>query len=257
MPRNRFNQYVKNENKIILAVVSGLGGLQSGPNMLTELQQAHRPHLNALARKGLCGLIHPIGPGIIPPRDAGLLNLLGYDPGRTAEPTPFFKHYGLRACAFTDDPLYAKIARELGFAIQPADHVAALPERLAALFDKYDFFLLHYSDVEQQAMTGDYYEKVKAIEAFDPLIPALLPLRPATLAVTGDHSFPTILRSASWHPVPLVISAPYCRFDAVQTFDEIACLAGGLGILSGRDLMPLLLANAGKCRLDSPKTARG
>ena len=45
------------ENNILLLIIGGLGGMQSGPNMLTELQQAHRPNLNALMRKSVCGFI--------------------------------------------------------------------------------------------------------------------------------------------------------------------------------------------------------
>lgn len=71
-------------------------------------------------------------------------------------------------------------------------------------------------------------------------------LSPDVIAVTGDHSTPTAMASHSWHPVPVMINAKNCRFDTVQTFDEIAYIQGGLGIMNSLDMMPILLANAGR-----------
>jgi 2,3-bisphosphoglycerate-independent phosphoglycerate mutase len=187
----------------------------------------------------------------------GLLNLLGYNVARASRPPSFLKQYGLRACAFTDDPVHSKIVKDLDFHLRPGSPLPSVIEELPALLRDFDFFLLHYSGVEQQALTGDYYEKIKAIEAFDPFIPSLANLYPSVLAVTSDSSMPTILKSATWHPVPLIIHSAHCRFDTVQTFDEIACLPGGLGILNSQEVMPLLLANAGKCKPSTPKPVGG
>ncbi|MEJ2024022.1 MAG: phosphoglycerate mutase, partial [Deltaproteobacteria bacterium] len=71
---------------------------------------------------------------------------------------------------------------------------------------------------------------------------------PDVLAVTGDHSTPAVLKSHSWHPVPLVLSAEWCRPDGVREFSESACLNGGLGRFAAVDIMPLLMANARKLK---------
>ena len=64
--------------------------------------------------------------------------------------------------------------------------------------------------------------------------------------MTGDHSTPAALRAHSWHPVPVLLWAKTCRPDTVSTFGERLCAAGGLGHLPGRELLPLMLAHAGR-----------
>ena len=57
---------VKNERKIVLVVMDGLGGLPRQPGGLTELEEARTPNMDRLAAEGICGLHEPIGPGITP-----------------------------------------------------------------------------------------------------------------------------------------------------------------------------------------------
>src|SRR5262245_26272754 len=66
--------------KIVLLVADGLGGLPVGPNGRTELESARTPHLDALAREGVCGMSTPVLPGITPGSGPGHLGLFGYDP---------------------------------------------------------------------------------------------------------------------------------------------------------------------------------
>src|ERR671918_799083 len=54
----------ESRSKIVLLVADGLGGLPREPGGETELETAHTPHLDALARDGVCGLSVPVLPGI-------------------------------------------------------------------------------------------------------------------------------------------------------------------------------------------------
>ena len=72
--------YVSTASKIVLLVVDGLGGLPHPDTGRSELETAHLPHLDAMARESACGLTTPVLPGVAPGSGPGHLALFGYNP---------------------------------------------------------------------------------------------------------------------------------------------------------------------------------
>lgn len=153
--------------------------------------------------------------------------------------------YGLNAAAIAVYPMYRGLARLVGMTIVPPGN--NLGEQVAALrehWDAFDFFFLHFKYTDSTGEDGDFNAKVRRIEELDAQLPQLLALRPDVLLLTGDHSTPSKLRSHSWHPVPVLLAADTCRPDRVTRFGERDCLAGGLGQIEAKYLLPLALAHA-------------
>jgi 2,3-bisphosphoglycerate-independent phosphoglycerate mutase len=70
----------KNDTKIIMVVLGGIGGVPDPVRGRTELDAARIPNLDRIAHQSSGGLTIPVAPGISPGSAVGNLALLGYDP---------------------------------------------------------------------------------------------------------------------------------------------------------------------------------
>jgi 2,3-bisphosphoglycerate-independent phosphoglycerate mutase len=160
---------------------------------------------------------------------------------------PFQERYGLRAGVIAAYPMYRGVARLVGMEVLGAPK--NFDEELDLLRDSFagqDFFFVHYKPSDTAGHTGDFGQKVKALEAVDAAMPKIEALAPDVLVVTGDHSTPCIHKEHSWHPVPTIIRSPLSLSAPGARFSERGLMAGDLGIFRATHLMPLVLAHASR-----------
>jgi 2,3-bisphosphoglycerate-independent phosphoglycerate mutase len=142
-------------------------------------------------------------------------------------------------------PMYKGLARLVGMEIvETGEHIVDEFKTLKELYQDFDYFFLHIKKTDSYGEDGDFGKKVEVIEEVDRHIPVLLELNPDVIAVTGDHSTPSLLKGHSWHPNPFMLYSKYERIDDVQEFTETACVKGGLGRFLAVYEMPLMLASA-------------
>lgn len=160
--------------------------------------------------------------------------------------------YKLTPCAIASYPMYKGISRVVGMEVLKLEGHGELLEEKMTLFeenyDKYDYIFFHIKKTDSYGEDGNFDSKVHQIEAFDAVLPRILAKKPDVLAITGDHSTPCVLKSHSWHPVPVLLSAKYLRYDPCERFTEREALKGSLGRMYSMQLMPLMMAHAGKLK---------
>ncbi len=161
----------------------------------------------------------------------------------------FEEVYGLKSLCIAVYPMYRGLARLIG--MEAPELTGDMAEEIAFLkknYKDYDFFFLHIKKMDSYGEDGNFQGKVSKIEEFDKALPEILGLDPDVLIITGDHSTPSVLKSHSWHPVPVLLGSPYVIAGTCKTFSERECIKGELGIFPTVNLMPLALANAGRLK---------
>ena len=166
---------------------------------------------------------------------------------RPAMPT-YEQVFGLRAAAIAVYPMYRGLSKLIGMKTLavPGESIADEFTVLEKNWHDFDFFYLHVKKTDSAGEDGDFTRKVHVIEELDAQLPRLMALKPDVVIVGGDHSTPALLKSHSWHPVPVLLYSQYVRADGIREYGESACARGGLGHLRSKDLMPIALANAGR-----------
>ncbi len=144
-------------------------------------------------------------------------------------------------------PMYRGVSRLVGMKVMSCG--STLDDEVKALEDSWndhDFYFLHVKKTDSAGKAGDFLRKVEVLEAVDRIVPRLLDLHPDAIGITGDHATPSLMRGHSWHAVPTLVWSRRCLPDAVTAFQERALASGSLTGMRHVDLLPLLMANAGK-----------
>ncbi|MFQ5871923.1 MAG: 2,3-bisphosphoglycerate-independent phosphoglycerate mutase [Candidatus Geothermarchaeales archaeon] len=165
--------------------------------------------------------------------------------------------YGLRAACIAGAALYAGVAVSVGMELLnvkgatgtiEVDTLAVGRATVEALTD-YDFVFVHIKGADNAGHDGDWEMKMRMVKKIDGMIGVFrdsLDLESTCLAVTADHSTPCEVGEHTGDPVPIVIAGPGVRTDDVTEFGERQCAKGGLSVIRGLDLMPLLMNLLGR-----------
>ena len=181
-------------------------------------------------------------------RDAGLV-------GRRL--LPFQRKWGLSGAALTEMPVERGLARLIGLRdvfvgpLTVGKREAGLRARAAktlSLLRSYPFVYVHLKGPDEPGHDGDAPRKKEVIEGLDryyfgPLLSGL-DLDRVRLLITADHATPCVLKGHSADPVPLLYSggpAAPGKGPGFRKFSERAARGGALGLLTGPEIMGLLV----------------
>lgn len=155
----------------------------------------------------------------------------------------FYEKYKLKAACIATYPMYKGISKLLGMdIIECGETVDEEIEALKKHYKDYEFFFLHIKKTDSYGEDGNFYGKVKILEEIDKKIEQIKNMKFEAIAITGDHSTPSRLKSHSWHPVPFVLISPNTLPDSVERFTERECAKGILGNIYSKSVIYLLLA---------------
>src|SRR5205085_8920864 len=136
--------------------------------------------------------------------------------GRPRAVPSFLERHGLSGSFAAESAFLRGLGRCLG--LEPVEaklDLDLVSERLAA---GDTFIYVHDKRVDEAGHTKDPLQKQRAIEELDAEL-ANLPVERAIVCVTGDHATPAspdVIHSGD--PVPLLVSGPGVRADAVTGF---------------------------------------
>lgn len=156
MPVNLKELLKKGENKIVLFVVDGVGGIPH-PEFggKTELEYASTPNLDILAQKSVLGLANPVTYGITPGSGPGHIGLFGYNPEELQIGRGVLEALGVGLELRQGD-----VAARANFATQDAEGV--IVDRRAG----------RISTEECQRIVGILQENLKTIEGIEIILKA-------------------------------------------------------------------------------------
>jgi 2,3-bisphosphoglycerate-independent phosphoglycerate mutase len=136
-----------------------------------------------------------------------------------------------------------------------ADFCAKLSTADTLFRQGYEFVHLHSKGPDVAAHHKDPFAKLRAIESLDGTLGDLVKRvennSDLLVVVTGDHATPSsgpLIHSGEAVPL-LIVGGQNVLSDPVKEFNERAVITGGLGRMSGADVMPILLNLTDRVRL--------
>lgn len=167
------------------------------------------------------------------------------------------ERFGISGSCIAGGALYKGVCRYVGMdapnvrgatGTGNTDVMAKADAAIAALRTR-DFALLHVKGTDNFGHDGDFAGKKRMIERIDKAVGKLMKWGGAYIVLTADHSTPVSRKAHSADPVPICIWGPDVRTDDVKRFGERACAKGGLGHITGADVMPTIASLLGKAKM--------
>ena len=209
------------------------------------LSPTRPPHGDSPTAKLVEGIIAQVRAILADEPQANMILARGF--AKSPDWPRFPDRFKLEPAAVAGYPMYRGVARLVGIPVvaEPTTAADICAETVKALAD-HTFVFSHFKYTDKTGEDGDLAGKIERIEEMDAALETLLGADPDVLVITGDHSTPPSLKAHSWHPVPVLMKAPYLRGGDGPAFDEVACRAGQIGTIPAKELIPLAMAHAGK-----------
>jgi 2,3-bisphosphoglycerate-independent phosphoglycerate mutase len=161
---------------------------------------------------------------------------------------PFPERWGLSGSVIAAATLIQGIGKAVGLHYVPVEgatgsidtNLEGKVEAVRKELEHREFVLLNIKGADEAGHDGHAREKKDFIEKIDAAMRPLVEMENCLLVICADHSTPCSIRDHSADPVPVVIGGEGVRTDSVRTFDEYACVGGGLLRLPGSALMPVV-----------------
>ena len=164
-------------------------------------------------------------------------------------------HCGLKGAVVAGEKTVLGLGRLLGYDTVSDSRFTSLPDtdlyaKAAAVdqaLEDHDLVFLHIKAPDICAHDHDAEGKRDFLERVDHALRPLLE-RELAVVVSADHSTDTLTGRHTGDPVPTLLAYPGGRRDAVERYDESACMGGGLGRIDGAALIRSLLDAMGALR---------
>jgi 2,3-bisphosphoglycerate-independent phosphoglycerate mutase len=122
-------------------------------------------------------------------------------------------------------------------------NLIAKMEAVLEVLMNYHFVLLHIKMPDIYGMEKDARGKIDAIERIDTALGYLLQEAEGNtvIGVTSDYTRSTITGERTGDASPILFFSPCARRDEVREFDELSCVNGHVGRITGKSVMPFIL----------------
>lgn len=201
----------------------------------------NHPVNRARAEKGLpqANIVVPWGPGLKPKLD------------------PLLNRFGIRGACVAAVSLIKGVCGLAGMSVLNVPgatgdlntNTFAKAEAALKALENHELVLVHVEAPDEAGHEGDVHGKIRSIRKIDGMVGMILEnisLDEVCVAIMADHATSTRLRMHTADPTPISIASSDLMPDGVSRYSERAAYRGGLGRLTGLDVMPTLLNIVGK-----------